>query len=723
MSETVEKTIIFSMNETLYSVFKDCLSTQDFSLLEQLKDREFWGGLLLEERERLARLFLAKAETISLHSKEENWNENELLEVCRCIDSLMPQHVELSCRQAFLFLKTSLNQAKGSFALLALEKISGAYAIDPSFFEASYTWFHLWGTILLALYQFTSTDHLVERALKKFENSERILNKTVSHNLGARDLYWDWADAWLRLGKLSKEPSDFYQALDKFRRAIQWGTDAPLLRIDTAEAFFELASILGDPALMRAAVEAFEEGISSSVPVELSDPLPISYHKGWKLLTKAAAKCAELSGIKEDFEKASLLFQEAILATPTQASLWYDWGALLITQGWMEKNCKPLEDALEKLTSSKISECEPFKVTALQGEVLVLLGLYLDDFKLLKEGRSRIQLVKKWGKEQEIATFLGISDLAWGLYFSDETSFSRAVQHFQQALRETPNCVKTLRALFQAYLAWGLNTHNDWLIQKGLSIVQKLSEMHPYCPLYFTYWGYAYFRLSQIEKPDGQVLKMAIEKFQHAIDLLDAHEQDKTDCLFFLGCAYDLLGDVSGDETYYLKAIDSFSDVLEKSPYAINVRFQLAVSLSHLGELTGQPEFLFQADELFQSLLKSEEEEDSFWCEWGYCLLILSELVNDPHLPDESHRLKKAASTKFAKGIELGNGPAAYHLACLHSLNDEFDKALFFLDVAHRWDALPPLEELEEEEWLTKLRDTKGYQTFITEFKQRELEL
>ena len=69
------------------------------------------------------------------------------------------------------------------------------------------------------------------------------------------------------------------------------------------------------------------------------------------------------------------------------------------------------------------------------------------------------------------------------------------------------------------------------------------------------------------------------------------------------------------------------------------------------------------------------------------------------------------------QSAKLGYTEAYYHLAALYSLSCEYEKAILFLNKCVTFDALPPLDDILEDEWLENLRHTEIFQTFFERLK------
>lgn len=122
---------------------------------------------------------------------------------------------------------------------------------------------------------------------------------------------------------------------------------------------------------------------------------------------------------------------------------------------------------------------------------------------------------------------------------------------------------------------------------------------------------------------------------------------------------------------------------------------------------------LSQAIELFEEICKVESDNENIWSDLGYALLNLAQVIFDPRHPTEGENHRREAEKALLRAAELGSGDAFYHLACLYSLTGLYDIALQYLFKASAADVLPPLEDLQQDDWLDGIRDTQAFQDFL----------
>jgi|GEM_PF-2750070 len=634
---------------------------------------------------------------------ESNGEGESLLEKLQGIEKLAPGSASVLCRSARLLFRFGILNSKGRFFLLALDKLKLAIEKDPEFFDTHPIWWQLWGNILIQLGKLVNDTSLLENGLEKFEQASK------HHKIDA-ELYWDWGEAWILLGQKSGEITDFQQGLAKFSSACTCEIRSSFFWLDYAHALTVYGRRIGDPSFLDAAMELLRKVISENYSPEQNEPTLI-YLIAWRKIALVAKIRYQLSHRIEHFEEADKLFQEAILSSPKNGELWLDWCEHFLYAGWIHRDLKQIEVALDKLAANKVKECDPIHVSYLLGVGLILLGLFLENLKLLKDGNQQIQTALQAVSDYPPLKFAeGLSELGFGLYFSDCEAFAKAASCFESQIEDS-GLFDNRYALFQTYMAWGIQLEDPTYVRKGLKAIQRICELRPFSAVHLNEWGVALLRMRHLEKQKEHVqtrVEEAILLFQKAWDLIENEET-----LYNWGCAYDILGDLTGDEEHYGKAIDLLSKALDKKPSHLYVRYHLGVALSHLGELVGNADCLMQAIEFLDVVAKVETDSENVWCDLGYTLLNLAQMIDDPIHTQESENRRLEAEKALLRAAELGNGDACYHLACLYSLTGLYEPSIHFLHKAAANKALPPLEDLNQDEWLDGVRETSAFQDFL----------
>lgn len=159
--------------------------------------------------------------------------------------------------------------------------------------------------------------------------------------------------------------------------------------------------------------------------------------------------------------------------------------------------------------------------------------------------------------------------------------------------------------------------------------------------------------------------------------------------------------------------------VVEADPTFTNARYNLAIALSHLGELVADVECFNLAAEQFKLLLESDPEDSHAWEEWGGMLLQQALLMHEPARPSHSEELFSAAEQRLSQAVALGASSALYTLACLYSLQGNYEAGMHYIGKAAACGALPPLDDLMHDEWLEGLRSMPHFRRMLLELASK----
>lgn len=599
------------------------------------------------------------------------------------------------CRQASILYRYGVLKLEQTPLFEALNRLMHAEEIKS---PLNSSWHHLWGNILLHLGRLIHDYSFVEKGLVHYAQAGKVEESPR--------LLWDWGQAWILLGIHSSELADIQKGLEKLAVAERAGCRASHFFIDYAIGLMVIARQTGEPGYLEKGIGFLRDVIRES---ELEKP---TLERAWLTYAILVKERYFLTHLQAHFEEADIAFCEAILSAPGEADLWLEWGECYLYGGWLRHDIKLMEMALDKLTSSKVKEGDPLRLAALLGKVLVFIGLYLEDVKLMQEGRGRILTALDAAPEHAaLMSARAFAELAFGLYFSDPKRFAVAAAHFEKGVENDSLSIQDWHGLFLAYVTWGMAVDDLTLVRKGVHRISHLCRLRPRASIHWNEWGVALIQLQQLET-DREVIQALVEeailKFQYAASL-----KEDPEFLYNLGCAFDQLGDLSGEVREYERAVELFSRLHEQMPQEPHIRYRFGLALCHLGECCGDTDSLEHACALFRSLADGDVEDGALWSDLGYALLNLSELIYDPIHPEKGEALRREAEKRLLHAIELGDSEANYHLACLYSLTGYFDASIRFLKRAEALNVLPPQEDLEHDEWLENVRTTDLFKEFI----------
>lgn len=586
------------------------------------------------------------------------------------------------------------------FFLCALDTLERARELDPRIQESFSPFWHLLGNIHSKLGQLLPGTHLLEQAIDQFSFALSLAEKPTDW------LYWQWAEAWVALGKKSSERSDFEHALTLFQKAETLGCSAPAFFLAYGQTLILYGKLQGDPQPLAQASLYFAKVYEKTEPPE---------GEHFQALCDQAF-CAKqlflLTHLEHHFERANQAFREAILNVPDSSHLWLEWIDLYFLGGWLRKDPELVNEGLEKLAGCKLKECSPVQATGMLGYGLLLHGLFEDSLEMIKEGKERIEKVLlHYPGDPHLRYLDAFGDLVTGIFFSDGSFYAGAARFFSALLEEFPLMREARFSLFRTYLCWGLEHSSSSLAAKCLEHIAYLSSTHPFSTLYLAEWGSALLKIEAFEESEERrmaFLEEAILRLKAAMQL-----SPTTAFSFLLGRAYSTYGALTNEAESLQLAVSYLADVYEYDNNEPLVCYQFALALLRLGKVTFSPEPVERASALFCYLNELEPEHEELWLDWGYSLLFLSELVKDESSSSRSDSLKCEAEKKLLHALELGQEEASYHLACLYALTNQLDSALLYLKKAEEAGFLPSVEKLKNDPWLVELQPTSHFKAFI----------
>lgn len=646
---------------------------------------------------------------------EQEERSDELLDLLKKAEKAASDDLNVLCHSSEILLKYGLLHGKNHFFLLAHEKMAQVKRKNAFFLESHPLWLHHWGSVLVQLGKLANDSHLLSKAIKKYQNAESIFQKNGA-TIDAK-LHWDLARAWFFLAKISKEPSDFEQALSNFYKVKTEAALSIFFRLDYGNALLEYGLLVGSFHLIEKAITHFRHAIhDSSYPHQ---PPTIAYIIAWRQLALSLKAAFFLTHRIDYLHEADRAFRDAILASERNGYLWLDWGELYLHGGWVCRDLKLIQLGLEKLTASKIKECDPYRVAALLSRGLVLKGYFLESSQLIQNGRERIKRALEMAPDNShLSDAAEVSLLISALYLSDQNLFLQAIICFENRVRENPFSADSLHGLFQIYSAFGLQKKDKHLLTKGIELISRLCTLRPESHIHLNEWGLALLRLRPFQNDRTLqlvYLEEAIDKFSKAAEF-----GDDAETLYNWGCAFDILGEMTKKREHFQSAIHLLLQALEMNDHQLPTRYHLARAYFHLGKLLLNSDYLIKAIALFELGVKFDTEDDRLWLDLGHAQLHLGEIWTKKGQIDKGIDFRKKAEKSFMEAAKLGNERVYYPLACLYSLSGLYPRAMEFLIKAEKSHLLPKKNDLEQENWLAGVRQTEHFRNFFTNLSEVE---
>lgn len=508
--------------------------------------------------------------------------------------------------------------------------------INPPFFETNAKGYHLWGNILVSLGTNTGDESFFEQGIRKYDKALQISDDQEI----TKEINWDIAEGYILLGKKTKEISDFKKALQAYEKARLLGANLPHFWIDYGEALFLYGDFLNQSHFIKKGIFFFKKVVSDTAAIE-DKTYPSSqsaYNRAWFLYAHGSLALLELQWTKEAFEVADAAFKQAILNVPHESALWLSWGKMCLDWGYFKKDLNLIDKGLEKLTAQKLQENDGFYHALLLAKGIIILGVFLDDLRLIKEGQKRVMQLDA---SPEVDFIQGFASYALGVHFNAVEHYTQAFEKFEKVKAIDPKNIMYRYMIYETTMAlFDLTKEHEWL-QKALKACTYICDNRPESTFFLTDLGICYYKWHQLEKSHSLCLELALESFKKV-------KEEDIRTLFHFALALDAQGVDLGDETLLEKAIATFEKVLIKLPSSLNIQLQLGLSYYHLGVLNKEAQTLKNAIVLFEAVIKHDKEDDVAFLNLGKAHLKLYELSGQ-----EEER--KKATLAFQEALKFGN--------------------------------------------------------------------
>lgn len=609
---------------------------------------------------------------------------------------LDPMNPKLHYDQGLALLEFGNEKGKEKILLLAAKRFKSCVKLSPAYFEG----WHGWGNVLFLLGKKTQEHHYFLEAEVKYKTAIS-LSKGQQNDILA-DLYWSYGTVWHLISEHSKEPSDMLVALSSFQKAHQHQEDLP---VDFWHSYgytcVNLALHVNDLRYFHQGIHCFKNAVS----------IHISSCESWQHLAKALSALYKFTHDEDHFVQANECYTTAAQLNSKNASLWFEWASLLNASGTLIKDAKRVRSAIEKCHRAHDIDNRNPLIIGIWSEALASLGLLTDKVNYIHDAHNKIIELpsKSFRAHPELFYSYGYTFFCLGKYFSDLDYFYQGIEKFQEGLSLDRTQHKLWHALGYSYMhAAQLDEEDEHIFDKAHRFYQKAISLHGNSLYYFDY-GYSLLSYGELMQ-DKKIFEMALDCFELALNLQKDAVYLHPDWLLYYGMTLDHLAGFNEDGELYKQALEILNHVLMIDPEHPKIHYNLALVYSHFAEISTDNLPYEKAFYHYRLSYKRDEENDQILLDWAISLAAFGDHLQDPQ---ESLSFFREAEFKMTQAAKLGNVHAYYHLACLYSLLNHQDKAFYFIKKADDFDALPPIQELVEDDWLDNLKKNPAFQHFI----------
>ncbi|WP_204592956.1 tetratricopeptide repeat protein, partial [Candidatus Similichlamydia epinepheli] len=667
------------------SILRLALEQQNFSILERFKHEKSWSTWSAQDRELFAEALVHEGRLFS-----NEVNSGLAIKMLNCFE-LASQVAPMSHYVAYLqgqtFWSCYLNEKNPGALSHAVYRLRRA--LKESSFHLPYL--HLFLRVVLAAQSFwLDSTQLLQEAYD-------LAHPIVSSSLIDAETHLLWAELLFATAKNSEEIGDYVKAIRCFAEAQEKNVNKVSFWLAYSDCVLALSKRVSSHNLLCQA----EKLIACAINLAPESP------DAWLLLAKFHARCLFHQGFDESLAKAEEAFSGALARGASRIEVSLQWAELYYFVGRFRQQVQFLRIACDKLQIGLAVDPIHPKLRSLLSCCQTILGAYDDNLALLRQAENVLLEVIDQEPEETIHHYRhALALIEQGRYFCDTRFFQSALARLKTSMAQLGRSSWISLGLAQTYFLLAESTGNINLFKKclaGFSECSDLCEEHIWINID---WAVALMRASEI-LGNKELLNEALSKFSFVIDQYQAMGvRLDAELLYQHGCALDLQGDYSGDETFYDRAVQSLALAQNIDPNAFHIRLAFAFALSHLAEATSDPECFFRAFEHYRILSEIDPEDDIVWGEWGICILsFIKSSVPQHYILSYYEAHLQEAEEKFLMSLRLGNQMVFYNLACIYSVRGDIDKALKCFSKAVEVGVVPSLEEVLEDSWLDPLRN------------------
>lgn len=678
-----------------------------------------------------------------------------LQEGLKCFDEALrldPNNANMYFEQGLALFEYCEKYKMTKTLLMASKKFKRATMLVPHYFEA----WHIWTKTLFKLGMTCKEHHYFQEAQKKALCAITLSPQQAPDILA--DLHWKLGAIFVHLALHSGEALDLHQAINAFYQAQSVHQHLPIeYWKDYATACYLFAEQINDAHFHLKAIACIKNALALSpnaydcwhLLARIFQSLYFQTHdedhfiKAEDAYAQAATLVSDSSilpshvhldfSIKSNTEFDGTLNESCSARThsstgkdknacqiqePNPACIWFDWAEFLCLSSRRICNIKRLHSCVEKCQRAIL--CNPntahlIEIQAIWIEALALLGSETERLDLLFEAQNRITEVIETAEHHPAIWYaFGAVLKAFGDYFNDFDYYTQAIEKFQAGLSIDRTCHAHWRAIAHIYTLLAELGGEKEDCERSIRFFQKAIDLQP-CTFYIIDYAIALSKLGEMTH-EQQWLEAASLEFERALALQKNALYLHPNWLLHYACCLDALGDFQEEDAYYLRAIEIFSHVLMIDPDCYTAHHRLALSLSHLGEVSNEIEHFHRAIRHLRIAAKHDPENDSIVLDYA---TILINIAHRNCIASQADQLYKDAEQELWNAIRLGNAQGYYLLACLYSLMDQCEKSMSCLYRATHFDILPSIDEMLQDEWLDNLRATGEFIAFLSHLEQR----
>ncbi len=588
----------------------------------------------------------------------------------------------------------------------ALLLASKCFKTSDSLGSTSFDCRLFWGKALFQLGELSAEHHYFLEAKTKFQEAIKMCEKGKRDALAQN--FWDLGLVWTHLAEHSGEAVDVRMAIDAFRSSLKHQKNPPAeFWNDFGGAHLQMGLLINENRIYLEAIELFQKAVDAKE----------EFGQGWASLAISYSQLYLNTADEKYFEESKVCFEKALIDPEHDEQLHIDYAELLGESGKINHDSKKLKACIEKCESIYPTLEEPENILPQWIEALSYLGAYTSQIESIVEAEEKIgHAIENMPHIPELWYAYGVCLSAYANYYDDPNYYDLAIEKFQEGLSIDRSNAELWHALAESHSQIGQMIGDPEVLKRAIKFFEKANDLKPCCPILTFDFSLALLKFADLTD-DLSALENALFYLEGLLKTNKEAVLNHPEWLYFFGFALDLLADHTEEESTYLKAIEVYQHVLLIEPDYPQIHYKMALTYSHLGELSSQTECFQRAFNHYRIAVNHDEENESIWLDWGIAFIHLSQITFDDSTLKEYY---VEAEQKILKAGRLGSSQAYYHLACLYSLLGRLPEAMKLIEKANKLNVLPPIDDMLQDDWLEPLRKTEHFSYFLNTIESRQ---
>jgi len=393
--------------------------------------------------------------------------------------------------------------------------------------------------------------------------------------------------------------------------------------------------------------------------------------------------------------------------SPVHPELFIRWASGLVEMGSSSNQTKWVKLGIEKCHGAMALATQTQETDFIIAKGLSFLGASSDRLSPIYEALEKLKDYEEDPAHVDLTLTSYHVLMALFKYFQDLDYAYQAAERLQETLSFDSSLRSFWILMGKTYYEIALIDPAPQILELAARFYSKALEFYS-CPQVLFLKAMTLSKLGEI-RHNGGILEEALHYFEAALSMHKLLFQPKSLHLFHYAKTLDLKGHFHEEESYYVRALEILSQLLLLDPLFPDLHHQIALVQFHLGEFSGELEFIKKSLSHFK-LAAMYKEEEAVYIDWAIACMALSEMTDIRHesvymLHEAEHKLKKALKSGYVQGY--------YFMGCFKALIGEKEKALEFLKLAEKHEALPSPEDLLADEWLTSIRETDEFKKLV----------